>query len=49
MQKFIDGYQIELPENSSIVMSEWSIGRYPTIWQNEVIKNNGIELEYKID
>ena len=41
--------KIELPENSSIVMSEWSIGRYPTIWQNEVIKNNGIELEYKID
>lgn len=41
--------KIKLPENSSIIMSEWSVGRYPTIWQNEVIKNKGIELEYKID
>lgn len=41
--------KIKLPENSSIIMSEWAIGRYPNIWQNEVIKNNGIELEYKID
>ena len=41
--------KIKLPENSSIIMSEWSVGRYPTIWQNEVIKNNGKELEYKID
>lgn len=41
--------KIKLPENSSIIMSEWSVGRYPTIWQNEVIKNNGKKLEYKID
>lgn len=41
--------KIKLPENSSIIMSEWSVGRYPTIWQNEVIKNKGIEIEYKID
>ncbi len=41
--------KIKLPENSSIIMSEWAVGRYPSIWQNEVIKNNGIELEYKID
>lgn len=41
--------KIKLPENSSIIMSEWSVGRYPTIWQNEVIKNKGRELEFEID
>ena len=41
--------KIKLPENSSIIMSEWSVGRYPTIWQNEVIKNKGKKIEYKID
>ena len=41
--------KIKLPENASIIMSEWSVGRYPTIWQDEVIKNNGKEIEYKID
>ena len=41
--------KIMLPENYSIIMSEWSIGRYPTIWQNEVIKNEGKQLEYRIE
>lgn len=41
--------RIKLPENASIIMSEWAVGRYPNIWQNEVIKNNGSEIEFKIE
>jgi len=38
--------RIKLPYDSSIIMSEWAIDRYANIWQNEVIKNDGILLEY---
>lgn len=34
---------IEIPNNASIIMSEWAIGRYPNIWQNEMI-NQGASL-----
>lgn len=37
--------RIPLPNNASIIMSEWAIGRYPDIWQNEVIKNGGKIIE----
>lgn len=37
--------RIPLPNNASIVMSEWSVGRYPDIWENEVIKNGGKTME----
>lgn len=38
--------RIKLPFDSSIIMSEWALGRYANVWQNEVIKNGGNELEY---
>lgn len=38
--------RIKLPYDSKVIMSEWAVGRYSNIWQNEVIKNNGIKLEY---
>lgn len=37
--------RIPLPNNASIIMSEWAVGRYPDIWQSEVIKNGGEILE----
>ncbi|MDY0235148.1 MAG: hypothetical protein RBR71_03935 [Gudongella sp.] len=38
---------ISLPDDSSIIMSEWAVGRYPNIWQNTMVKNgaNRINLE----
>lgn len=38
--------QVKLPFDSKIIMSEWGLGRYPNIWQSEVIKNNGVKVEY---
>ena len=35
--------RIEIPNNASIIMSEWALGRYPTIWQNEMI-NQGANI-----
>lgn len=34
---------VEIPSNASIVMSEWATGRYPSIWQNEMI-NQGARI-----
>ena len=36
---------IELPNNASIIMSEWALGRYPNIWENEMIKQEGQVIE----
>lgn len=38
--------KIKLPYDAKVIMSEWALGRYAGIWQNEVIKNNGVKLEY---
>ncbi len=38
--------RIKLPYDSSIIMSEWAVGRYANIWENEIIKNGGVELDY---
>lgn len=38
--------RIKLPNDSSIIMAEWAVGRYANIWENEVIKNGGLELDY---
>lgn len=38
--------RIKLPYDSKIIMSEWAVGRYSNIWQNEAIKNDAIKLEY---
>lgn len=40
--------RIKLPYDSSIIMSEWAIGRYANIWQDEVIKNDGVILENNV-
>jgi len=37
--------KIAIPYDTSIVMSEWAKGRYANIWQNEVIKNHGTQIE----
>ncbi len=49
----IEGYDInkvplarvELPSDSTVVMSEWSTDRYPDIWKNEMLKHGAIEVE----
>ena len=38
--------RIKLPYDSKIIMSEWAVGRYSNIWQEEVIKKDGVKLEY---
>lgn len=38
--------KIKLPYDAKVIMSEWALGRYANIWQNEVINHNGIKLEY---
>lgn len=38
--------KIKLPYDATVIMSEWAIGRYANIWESQVIKNNGIEIEY---
>lgn len=38
--------RIKLPYEYSVIMSQWAIGRYSNIWQNEIIKNGGKELDY---
>ncbi len=37
--------RVELPSDSSVVMSEWSTDRYPDIWKNEMLKQGAIEIE----
>lgn len=37
--------RIPIPNNSSIVMSEWAVGKYTETWQNEFIKNGGVIIE----
>lgn len=36
---------VSLPDDSSIIMSEWAVGRYPNVWQNIMIKNGANKLE----
>jgi hypothetical protein len=37
--------RIEFPNDSSVVMSEWSTDRYPDIWGAEMLKQGAIEVE----
>ena len=37
--------RIELPSDSTVVMSEWSTDRYPDIWKNEMLKQGAVEVE----
>lgn len=36
--------KISLPDDASIIMSEWAVGRYPNVWQNTMIKNGASEI-----
>ena len=38
--------KIKLPYDSSVIMSEWAVGRYTSLWENEVIENGGTQLDY---
>ena len=38
--------KIKLPYDSTIIMSEWAVGRYVNIWQDVVVDNGGTELEH---
>lgn len=38
--------KIELNRSQSVVMAEWGIGKYSGLWEDEIFKNGGIELEY---
>lgn len=37
--------KIQIPNNASIIMSEWALGRYPDIWENEMIKQGALNIE----
>ncbi len=37
--------KIELKPTEKIIMDEWSIGKYPEIWEEEFIKNGGVPIE----
>lgn len=37
--------KINIPYDSSIIMSEWAVGQYVDIWESEVIKNGGVKTE----
>lgn len=37
--------RIELPSDSTVIMSEWSTDRYPDIWKNEMLKQGAVEVE----
>lgn len=39
--------KIALNPNDSVVMKEWAIGKYPTAWEEEFLKNNFRLLEYR--
>lgn len=36
---------IKLEENEKIVMSEWGLGKYTSIWEKEILKNDIINLK----
>lgn len=37
---------IELDSNQKIIMTEWSRGKYVSLWEDEVLKNDILEIEY---
>lgn len=37
---------IEIGTNQKIVMAEWGLGKYASLWEKEILKNDAIELEY---
>lgn len=37
--------KINIPDNSSVIMSEWALDRYPAIWENEMINQGAKYIE----
>lgn len=37
---------IDLNTNQTIIMAEWGMGKYANLWEQEMLKNEPIELEY---
>lgn len=37
--------RIKLNSSDSIIMAEWSLGRYTTLWEEEVIRSGGIKIK----
>lgn len=35
-----------IPNDASVIMSEWARGRYTETWEQEIIENGGVEVEY---
>lgn len=35
-----------LPNDATVIMSEWARGRYTESWEEEVIDNGGVEIDY---
>lgn len=39
--------RIKKDHDDTIVMVEWSLGRYTSLWEEEILKNNGKLIKYK--
>lgn len=37
--------RIKLNSSDSIIMAEWSLGRYTTLWEEEVIRSGGVKVK----
>lgn len=38
--------RFRIPEDSSVIMTEWARGRYTETWEQEVIENGGVKIDY---
>lgn len=38
--------RIEIPSDATVIMSEWARGRYTESWEEEIINNGGLPIEY---
>lgn len=38
--------RFSIPDNASVIMSEWARGRYTESWEQEVIDNGGVKIDY---
>lgn len=37
--------RVKLDSSDSIIMAEWSLGRYTTLWEEEVLRNQGVKIK----
>lgn len=38
--------RLRIPNDYSVIMSEWARGRYTESWEQEVLENGGVEIDY---